>query len=342
MAAILTNRFKKILLNRVFHHLIFWMVIFSGFFIFNRPDKFKVISDFNLLIFCLLLPVPVYLNFFLIEKYLNKKKYYLYVLLMLMVIFISAIFVRSLFSENVQAKNGLFSFTVIMIIFLIITTGLKFVKGNLNQKILIQQQKTIQLQAEMEMIKSRINPGFLMIILNHLYQLSLKKSAQVSPLILQFSQMLRHTIDSSRKDHIVLSEELDYIIDYLDLEKQLNGHQIKIKTEGSLKKKISPLILSSLVEKLLTEVNSRSAKPISGEIQLRANKKEILFSIRIDKSHDLKYLPIDLNGLRKGMSLLLTNPHILTQQEDENSIITLIRIFGGNSDTDNLGEQLRG
>jgi hypothetical protein len=317
------NLFKKILFNRLFHHLIFWSVIFVGLDIINRSE---FITTPNLIIFYLLLPLPVYLHFYFLDKFFNKKKYHIYVILLPPLILLSAILLRSRFTEKMQAFNGLFTFTINITIFLFITTGLKFLKSNFNKKILIQQQQTTQLLAEMELVKTRINPVFMRNILSHLYHLSLEKSPQVPNLILQFSEMLRYTIESSRKVTIELSEELHYIKQYLLLEEQINKHQIKIRAHGNLRKKILPLILVSPVEKILTEINNTTKKPISGEIQIGIDEKTISLTLKMEKSDGIKHLSTERNGLKNRASQHFSANNTIFNPENGDTRTTVIQI----------------
>jgi len=323
----LANSIKKILFNRVFHHFIFWAVVFTGIVFINNSDEFQMITTPNLIIICIVLPLPVYIHFYLLENFFNRKKHYLYLVFILFLIPLFALFFRSLFTEEMKKYNGTFIFIINMTIFLVITTGLKFLKSNFNQKIQIQQQQTIKLLTELELVRSGINPGFMKKILNHLYFLSLKKSSQVSNLILQFSEMLRHTIEDSRKKEVELSDELRNVTEYLNLENQISRHQIRIKTRGILKKKIVPLLLVSQVEKNLTDVNQTTKEPVTGEIQLCADEKNIFFSMKINKSKNFKFFFMDINALKNRMQQHYSDKHIISHQEDGDSVTTIIQIF---------------
>lgn len=313
------SRIKKIVFNRVFHHGIFWSVIFTGIIIINRSDNFLMITTPNLFIFCIFLPFPVYLHFFLLEKFFNRKKPYLYLTFLIILVPLFAMFFRSLFTEKMQQFNGLFVFIINLTIFLVITTGLKFLKSNFKQKIQIQQQKTNQLQAEMERIRSGINPRFMKKVLDYLYIQSFKKSPQIPYLILQFSAMLRNTIEDSRKKEVNLSRELHNIKEYLNLEHQISRHRISVKKRGSLKKKIVPLLLVSLIEKILFNVNQLTSNPVSGEILINADEKNIFFSLKINKLRNFKYGFMDINAIESRLRKYYSNNYLISKKNYDNS-----------------------
>ena len=77
----------------------------------------------------------------------------------------------------------------------------------------------------LELFKSLLQPHFLFNSLNNLYALSLRKSDQTPEAIAGFSQLLERVVSYSRKDQILLSEEIGLIEDYISLEKIWLGEQ---------------------------------------------------------------------------------------------------------------------
>jgi two-component system sensor histidine kinase LytS len=320
-------RIKQIISSRYFHHLLFWSVVYSGMAILNQSGTFHVISDLNLVVLSGLLPFPVYLHFFLLEKFFNKKKYPFYFILALLLILISASIFRSLFSQKMQASNGLFSFTMTVSIFIMLTTGLKFLKSNFNQRISKQLNQANQLQAELEMVKSGINTGFMLRVLDQLYRLSLVKSSRIPELILQFSDMLRHTMEVSKKERIELAEEIGHIREYLNLEHQLSGYRLAIEVNGNLQIEIIPLVLVFLTEKILTGISHGAGKPVSGKIKCISDEKGILFLLEIIRTDKSQHLSFDSGEIEKKMQTFFRDRFSLAQREDEHFLSTTIQIY---------------
>ena len=81
--------------------------------------------------------------------------------------------------------------------------------------------KNYQQQADsknnLELFKSLLQPHFLFNSLNNLYALSLRKSEQTPEAIAGLSQLLERVVSFSRKDQILLSEEIGLIEDYIAL-----------------------------------------------------------------------------------------------------------------------------
>lgn len=106
-------------------------------------------------------------------------------------------------------------------------------------------------KAELSLYKSQINPHFLFNTLNTLYALVLCNSKDTEKAFLNFSNMLRYTYSQVGEDLVPIHQELEYIHQYVDLQKlRLNKHttvQLEIDVRDS-DKLIPPMILVTFVE----------------------------------------------------------------------------------------------
>lgn len=106
-------------------------------------------------------------------------------------------------------------------------------------------------QAELQFLQSQINPHFLLNTLNTLYSLSVKESKETPGLILKLSEMLKFTLYESGRKSVPLEKELNYIIDYVDIqsfrlhEKTSVYLEIKGTSEGLF---IHPMLLIPFIE----------------------------------------------------------------------------------------------
>ena len=134
--------------------------------------------------------------------------------------------------------------------------------------------------------------------LKHLHRLSLRKSGQVPPLILQLAELLRYSLESPGKAGVSLFGELKYITDYVKLEGLFRGHKFTVKAKGDLKREVPPLLLASLVEQAFNWLNEKVAKSRRGHIRLTSKRTHILFSIQIIKQTDTEIVEADLPPIR--------------------------------------------
>ena len=108
-----------------------------------------------------------------------------------------------------------------------------------------------KLKAEVSYLKAQINPHFLFNTLNSLYALTIEKSDAAPDAVLKLSNMMRYVVSESTNDFVPLGKEINYIRDYVDLQRlrisdetnlefSVNGH-----TKG---KRIAPLVIIPFIE----------------------------------------------------------------------------------------------
>ena len=104
----------------------------------------------------------------------------------------------------------------------------------------------------LELFKNLLQPHFLFNSLNNLYALSLHRSEETPEAIARLSILLEKVVSYSRKETIMLSEEIALIHEYIALEKIWLGEcsfvmdfQVKGDTDGV---NIPPLTIYTLVE----------------------------------------------------------------------------------------------
>jgi len=122
----------------------------------------------------------------------------------------------------------------------------------INQYLISRNIQQAESRNNLELFKSLLQPHFLFNSLNNLYALSLRKSEQTPEAIAGLSQLLERVVTYSRKDLILLSEEIELIQDYIELEKIWLGEcsfimdfQVKGNTADV---SIPPLTIYTLIE----------------------------------------------------------------------------------------------
>src|SRR5690242_951350 len=105
---------------------------------------------------------------------------------------------------------------------------------------------------ERDFLKAQLNPHFLFNTLNSIYALSLRKDDQAPRVITHLSEMMRYTLYESDSQLVSLEKELNYIGNYVTLEKTRYKQDAKILCEiddtqvnGHL---IAPLLTFTFIE----------------------------------------------------------------------------------------------
>ncbi len=136
----------------------------------------------------------------------------------------------------------------------------------------------------LELFKSLLQPHFLFNSLNNLYALSLRKSDQTPEAIAGLSLLLERVVSYSRKELILLSEEIELIEDYITLEKIWLGEcsfkldfQVKGDTTGV---SIPPLTIYTLVENAFKHGIRKCDKDGWIAVHLVVKKDKILLKVR--------------------------------------------------------------
>lgn len=115
------------------------------------------------------------------------------------------------------------------------------------------QAESALAKAELSAISGKLNPHFLFNTLNVLIALTRKDAAQAEAALLQFASMLRYVLDTKRgaEDRVLLSDEIDFLRDYLALEALRLGPRLRVAwdlEERVLADELPPLTLQPLVE----------------------------------------------------------------------------------------------
>lgn len=260
---ILYNRFK------LASHIIFWTgsvaLLTFIFYLYDETLNFNLIE--KSIITNIGFALAVYVNlYFLIPRFLKQKNYIFYIFWLVILLSFSSLFIQLLFifplKSLLKTTGGLKAFSPNLhsayffstLVYVSITSFLKFIREwlsmqDLNLKLVkIEQQK---LEAELNTLKGQLNPHFLFNSLNNIYSLALIKSDKVPELILKLSDLMRHIIYESREKFIPLDKELEFVDNFVALQKIRTSDKTKIHYEisGEIPSaKIAPLIFEPFID----------------------------------------------------------------------------------------------
>lgn len=135
-----------------------------------------------------------------------------------------------------------------------ITSLFKFVKDWVQlqeMRLKYSQIEREKLEAELNTLKSQLNPHFLFNCLNNIYSLSLTNSPQAPEIILKLSDLMRHVLYESRENFIPVKKELDFLANFIELQKiRLNNRiDIQYSIEGNVPDlKVIPLVFEPFID----------------------------------------------------------------------------------------------
>ncbi|NNF34189.1 MAG: histidine kinase [Saprospiraceae bacterium] len=261
------NHFLKIIQSTYFQQLVFWIVSFLSLHAIFTIDYNNGWSD---VLFTLLFHIPLFiiviLNIIAIEKTLDKKHFGLYAVYFLSLLFLGWLlfsygfeiitdliaprFYFTLFYSGMEILQFVMSYLIIS--FLLIMTRNWFM---IKEKTSILERE--HHQASLNLLKSQINPHFLLNSLNNIYSLS-SENPKVRNYLIKLSEGLKYMTYETTEDLVLLDDELNYLDNYVELEKlRLQNSKdvrflVKGSTEGYL---IPPLLLIPFVENCFKHSN---------------------------------------------------------------------------------------
>ncbi|WP_316737787.1 sensor histidine kinase [Pedobacter aquatilis] len=134
--------------------------------------------------------------------------------------------------------------------------------------------------AELSFLKAQINPHFLFNTLNNIYTQSVINSEHTSESIMKLSNIMRYVTDDVTQDFVLLSDEIDCVRDYIELQRLRLGAdaEINFNVQGKPEsKKIAPLIFMTFIENAFKYGVTKKEKTIIN-INLKIDKEQVDFS----------------------------------------------------------------
>lgn len=174
---------------------------------------------------------------------------------------------------------------------------------------------------ELRHLKAQLNPHFLFNTLNNLYGLSVAESKKLPDLMLKLSDLLRYSLYDTGHDYVSLQKELDYIGNYVELERIRLSDKIRIIMEMDgdiLGRNIAPLLLIVFIENSFKYLSS--ARDRQGFVQIKFDLQDGRLRMNVKNSLDPAHVAdenrqlkggLGLNNVRQRLDLIYPNKHTL-------------------------------
>ena len=263
-------KYKKIILT-VLAHIGGWILLYLLPPLVTQseiklPDSLGEVINWTLVI------VFFYINFlWLVPHFLSRRIFLAYfagiILMLITCYFANEMYARHRYRTEIahndansrrQGENrkrppryrGYFS-ALFCFATLALGTSIKVTEGwflNEKQKKEMENQK---LGAELSLLKSQINPHFFFNTLNSIYSLAIIKSDRTPEAVLKLSELMRYIIYDTERKVVPLSKEVEYIANYIELQRLRLPDEVKVKFKtdlGTGDAVIEPLLLLPFVE----------------------------------------------------------------------------------------------
>lgn len=191
-----------------------------------------------------------------------------------------------------------------------------------NKEKQINRLEREKLDAELQALRAQLDPHFLFNSLNNVYSLALDADEKVPTYLLRLSDNLRYMLYECQAREVPLEKELEYIQNYLELQRLKVGPEVRIDLEvkGKLdNKQVAPLLFIPFIENSFKHGLRGPVKAARIDILLDCGEDSLFFRIsntistaRSDSGNQLpKVGGIGLENVRKRLELLYPGQHQL-------------------------------
>jgi sensor histidine kinase YesM len=278
-----------------------FLIGFNAFIIaYNTDSSNPYLVYLGSLIGILIIGVLIVSLIYFIEKALleNTNSFFMQIITpMLSISFVttalsltSMVLIQSLMPNNIRGMIYLNLLTFVCVNSILIGFGRSiFIFTNktseniiLKKDLELAHMSALHKQAELQSLRAKINPHFLYNALNSIASLATTDGHRTEQMALSLSDFFKYAINREQKQLNTLSEELNAIRTYLEIEKVRFGDRLNFEIDcpaDLLEVQIPQLLIQPLVENALKHGLSQITD--KGFIKVSASKSESLLKIRV-------------------------------------------------------------
>ena len=299
-----------------------WFALFMIYFM--EETEYSGIGISVLYGFCVVATFAfvVYGHYYLIfPVFIAGRKWLYFILIALLVVGMG--YFRYLFDyyfpydyEYTPSILDVIYYAFLVMIFIAVSSLYYFVDAwyiNFKKESLLRSEK---LQAELNFLKSQINPHFLFNTLNNIYSYAQTNNPKTAPMLERLSSILRFMVYDCSDAQVIFNKEISAIEDLLEIYKMKNSEQRNIKLEVQGVKGfhlIAPLIVINFVENACKHSDAVSNKNGFIYVHIHVNEEDICH-VHISNSIKKKAKNADQNG---GVGLQNIKKRLELQYQDE-------------------------
>lgn len=314
----------------VLYHLLFWTGVALLWF-YLRYQDYATVREAAVVTLVKVtdLAAAIYIaNLLLVPRLLYRKRYLLFLLAFAALIAAASFLKWFILTQLLPAsdafelasiKEKVYNNFVTQFFLVLASIGLKSVVDYLQLQKQLADVAKERAEAELNFLKSQINPHFLFNSLNAVYFLIDKKNAAARNALHTFSDMLRYQLYECNGKKIPIEKEIGYLKDYVGLQ-QLRlpeNTAVQFRCAPDVQEfAIEPLLLLPFVENSFKHLSHYSnGKPNEVQINISKEAEALHFSVRNtmeDVPVTLEREGIGLGNVKKRLELLYPAKHQLT------------------------------
>lgn len=229
----------------------------------------------------------------------------------------------------------LYNFLLISLLISGISIGLRLAEKYIQNERLRKETEKEKLNSELAFLKNQISPHFFFNTLNNIYSLVEINTEDGQKAILQLSKLMRYLLYESEKGNTLLSREIEFMTNFIELMKLRLSNKIQLKITFPKKYvdfEIPPLLFISFIENAFKHGISYIDSSFIN-VNMSVNKNEIQFWCsnslinREKEKNEIKASSgIGLENVKKRLELLFPKRHNLVISSTEVFFSVLLTI----------------
>jgi len=213
--------------------------------------------------------------------------------------------------------------------------AIKMVKNNWSNTEKLSTLNQLQYEAQLDKLKKQVNPHFLFNSLNAIYIQAKQKDETVPESIMALSYLMRYQTYDALQKQTALSKELDFIKNYLEMEKmRRDNFEYSLVYDSSDVKNvlIEPLLLLPLVENACKYSTSLKSKDLTYvNLALKIDKEDLRIDIfnnigNVPQKEDDKYSGLGQSNIKKRLELLYPDRHSFKVVSSKNEYHVMVQL----------------
>ena len=264
---------------------------------------------------------PAYLLYSrLMGAFLIQKRYVFFALGSILCFLIIQTFLFAIYSVILKfqlsiAAESYFSYnsgTIIreslwVIINMSMAIAIFFIKQALDEKEELSNVQRDNAFLKLRYLKAQLNPHFLFNTLNSIYSLSLQKSDKTPEVVIKLADIMRYLVEDCNQPKIPLTKEIEFIENYLEIEKIRHNADIRFLVEGETEGvMIEPFLFISFIENGFKHAFDNSYDKSFIYITLKSEPGQISLTVINNTNLDIETQSkkIQGTGIRNSKNLL--------------------------------------
>lgn len=334
---------KPILFN-----LVLWSVSFAIFlYSFSGDGVPQQIDYIYTGCFLATIIVPVIINLYVfIPAFLKQEKYMVYCLLFIanLLVFtqlniwfftylIDYLFPDYYFISYHSGTKLITLFGIFLVGSTLIKLSVDWIYYNQNENRLLKLRNQ-QVETQLALLRSQINPHFLFNSLNVIYSLAIENKAETKHAIVQLSDILRYVIYDSGTERVAIREEIKLLKNYIEFHQFRHRQADNIKFHCSIDDEnyqVYPMLMLPLLENSFKYGLKSDIENPYIHINLTLKNKNIIFSIENNYSEihmeNNNHSGVGIHNIRKNLDIVYPKEHEFKIIKTKNTFKVTLKLF---------------